>query len=216
MRCEKCGTLVEGSNGRCPLCGAPMPVQAPVYPHRNERVRSYVVPFTVVYWLLAVIAVIITGVVSYFFANGTHYWAIVFVALMWLFFLFRHTILGLENYHHKILVNTVMGLLLFAVCGFALGQENLFIAWVIPIFYVFTWVLDGALALVSISKARRYILSLWWHGLLAVAIFVLCFSLELYWLPSVICGGVGIILSLLITVMRPREVWSQIKSAMDM
>jgi len=216
MRCEKCGTRIEGSNGRCPLCGAPMPVQAPVYPHRNERVRSYVVPFTVIYWLLAVIAVIITGVVSYFYAYGMHYWAVVFVALLWLYFIFRHTVLGLENHHHKILVNTVLGLMLFAVIGFALGQEALFIAWVIPIFYLATWVLDGVVALLSITKASRYILSLWWHGLLAVAIFALCFSLHLYWLPSVICGGTGIVLSLVITILRPREVWSQIKSAMDM
>lgn len=216
MRCEKCGTLIEGSNGRCPLCGAPMPAQTPVYPHRNERVRSYVVPFTVVYWLLTIIATILTGVLCYVYGQTKHYWAVGFVALFWLYFILRHTILGLENHHYKILVNTVMGLLFFAVTGFALGREPVFIAWVMPIFYLATWVLDGVFALSSIGKARRYVLSLWWHGLLAVAIFALCFSLKLYWLPSVICGGVGLVLSVVITVLRPREVWSQIKSAMDM
>ena len=215
MRCEHCGTLIEGSNGRCPLCGAPTSVQAPVYPHRNERVRSYVVPFTVVYWLLSLIATIISGVLCYFFSEGLHYWAVVFLALLWLYFILRHTILGLENYHYKILVNTVMGLLLFTVTGFALRLEAVFITWVIPVFYLATWVLDGILALSSMRKARRYILNLWWHGLLAVAIFGLCFSLKLYWVPSVVCGGTGLLLSLVITVLRPREVWSQIKSALD-
>lgn len=216
MRCEKCGTLIEGSNGKCPLCGAPTPVQVPVYPARNTRLKRYVVPFTVVYWLLAAIATIIAVVMVYVYGGGRRYWVIVPVALAWLYFIFRHTVLGLENTHHKILVNTVMGLVLFVVIGFTLHLEEIFIGWVSPIFYAASWMLSGALALVSIQKAGRYILSLWWQGLLAVAIFVLCFALHLYWVPSVVSGGAGLLLCLVITILRPREVWSQIKSAMDM
>ena len=215
MRCSKCGTLIEGSNGRCPLCGAPTVAQVPVYPRRNTRVHNYVVPFTLFYWLAATLAVIVSGILCYLYAEGQHYWAIVLVALIWLYFILRRTILGLENLHYKILLNTVMGLILFAVVGFTTHKETVLIGWVMPIFYVSTWVLNGALALLSVQKASRYILSLWWQGLLAVAIFALCFSLHLFWLPSVICGGVGLVLCLVITILRPREVWSQIKSAMD-
>lgn len=216
MRCRHCGTLVEGSNGTCPLCGAPLTPQTPVYPARNARSRSYVVPFTVVYWLVALSATVVAVALCAVFSPERHYWAILLLALIWLYFILRHIVLGIENYHHKILVNTVMGVLMLALIGYILHREDIFIGWVIPIFYSASWVLNGALALGSIQKARRYILSLWWQGLLSVAIFALCFALHLYWVPSVVCGGIGLLLCLVITLLRPREVLSQIKSAWDM
>jgi hypothetical protein len=215
MRCSKCGTLIEGSNGACPLCGAPTVVQAPVYPHRNARLRRYVVPFTVIYWLLALLATVIVATLGYFYEGVRHHWAIVLVALSWVYLILRRTVLGLENLHYKVLINTIMGLMLIAVIGFVLHREDVLIGWVMPIFYAASWALGGAIALSSLQKNSRYILGLWWQGLLAVAIFALCFSLKLYWVPSVVCGGIGLLLCLVITLTHPREVWSQIKSALD-
>jgi len=216
MRCSHCGTLIEGSNGACPLCGAPMPAQTPVYPARNARMRNYVVPFTVVYWLIALLSTVVTGAVCAIYLPGKHYWAIEALSFLWLYFMLRHTVLGIENHHYKVLINTILGLLLFAVVGFVLHREDIFVGWVMPIFYMLSWLLNGALALGSMQKARRYILSLWWQGLLAVAIFVLCFALHLYYVPSVVCGSVGLALCVVITCLRPREVLSQIRSAWDM
>lgn len=216
MRCNKCGTLVEGSNGTCPLCGAPMAVQKPVYAPRKPKVSNYVVPFTVVFWIVALAATVVAGSLCVVFWNGVHYWAIVLTGCLWLYSLLRHTILGIENLHYKILINTIIGLTLLAVIGFVLHREDVLMGWVIPFFYLASCVLDGVVALTSISRARRFMLSLWWQGLLAVAIFAFCFSMHLYWWPSVICGGVGLLLSLVITVSHPREVWAQIKRAVDM
>ena len=38
MRCEHCHTLVEGSNGTCPLCGAPLEKSESVFPPRKANV----------------------------------------------------------------------------------------------------------------------------------------------------------------------------------
>ena len=215
MRCSHCGTLIEGSNGACPLCGAPLAVQVPVYPHRNARVRSYVVPFTIVYWLVAVAITVVSLGVCLVYSPDRHYWAIVFISFLWLYFTLRHMVLAIENYHYKILVHTVLGLLMLAIIGYVLHREDILVGWVMPIFYAANWILNGALALGSMKRASRYILSLWWQGLLAAVLIVLCFILQIYWLPSVICGSVGLALCLVITLLRPREVWSQIKSALD-
>lgn len=216
MRCEHCGTLVEGSNGTCPLCGAPLVAQAPVFPPRQASVKRYVVPFTVIYWIVALALTVVSGALCAVYATGRHYWAIAFMGLFWLYCVLRHTILGIENWHYKILSHTWIGLACFIVAGFVLKREDVLIAWVIPLFYLANLILDCAVALYSMRRARLHLLSLWWQGLLAVAIYALCFGLRLYLWPSVVCGGLGLATCLIITLTHPREVWAQIKRAFDM
>lgn len=214
MRCEHCGTLVEGSNGTCPLCGAPLAAQAPCFPPRQGRAHSIIVPFTALYWLVALLAMVAGGVCNAVFAPQVHYWAIGLAGVWYVYGLLRHTLLGAENWHHRLLRQTVYGLLLLVVVGLVVGAEVVF-CWVMPIYYLACWVVNGAVALLEPRKANRYILSLWAQGLLAVAIIVLCVAQHLFWIPAVVCGGIGLVLCLVITLAHPREVWSQLKRTLD-
>lgn len=214
MRCEHCGTLVQGSNGTCPLCGSPLPTQSPLFPPRKAKVRRSIVPFTEVFLSITVVATVVLGIVNAFFHPDIHYWAIGLMGMWYIYITLRRTVLGLENRHYKLLGQTMSILVfLYTVAG-VLRAPNV-VVWAVPLFYAATCLFNGILALTAIGRANRYLLSLWMQNLLGGVIVVVCLALRLYWLPSVVCGGFGLVVCLVLTCLRPRELWHQIKRTLD-
>ena len=214
MRCEKCGTLIEGSNGTCPLCGAPLAKEEEVFAPRRAKVSRVIVPFTEVYFSLTIVATVVIGIINYFYRNDLQYWLIGLMGAWYIYFTLRRTILGLENTHYKILGQSITILIFLYTVAAVLHAQAIFV-WAIPAFYGATWLVGGIFALVKPNRALRHLSSLWAQNLLGAGIVIACFAMHLYWVPSVVAGGLGIVLGLVLTILRPRELWSQIKRTLD-
>ena len=214
MRCEHCGTLVEGSNGTCPLCGSPLPTQNPVFPPRKAKVRRSIVPFTEVFLSVTVVATVVLGIVNAYFKPHIQYWAIGLMGMWYVYVTLRRTILGLENRHYKLLGQTIAILVLLYTVAGVLPSPDVVI-WAVPLFFATACLVNAILALSALGRANRYLLCLWSQSLVGGIVVVVCFVLRLYWLPTVICGGFGLAMCLLITCLRPRELWHQIKRTLD-
>lgn len=165
MRCSHCGTQIEGSNGTCPLCGAPMDKQHAAFPPRKAKVSRVIVPFTEVYFSIAIVATVVLGIVNYFFRPEIQYWLIGVVAAWYGYITLRRTILGLENTHYKILGQTITLLLLLYTIA-AVLHSDLVVEWIIPIFYGVIWLTNVVFALASPHRALRFFASFWAQNLL--------------------------------------------------
>lgn len=214
MRCEHCHTLVEGSNGTCPLCGAPLAKETSVFPPRKGQVRRVIVPFSQIYLSLTVLFTIAIGIINAFVHPQTHYWAIALMAAWYLYVTLRRTVLGLENSHYKMLVQ-IVAILVFLYTVALVFHTDAIIIWAIPAFYLAAWIVNAVIALASPKRANRYLLSLWLGNLLGGVNVVVCLSMHLYWVPAVVSGGVGLVGCVVLTCIRPKELWSQIKRTLD-
>lgn len=214
MRCSQCGAQIEGNNGTCPLCGAPMQAQAPCYPPRKAKVRRTIVPFTDIYLSVTVLATIALGIINAFYRPETHYWAIGLMAAWYLYITLRRTILGMENTHYKIMGQTVTLLVLLGTTGLVLHAPVVF-EWVIPLVYGVAWIIGGIVACIAPTRTNRHLLSLWFQSLLGGVDVIICLSLGYYWVPAVVAGGLALALCVVLTAIRPRELWNQIKRTFD-
>lgn len=214
MRCDRCGAKIDGSNGTCPLCGAPCMPQAPQFPSRKPKVSRYMVPFTLFYLVAAVIATVVLAVINGLYAPKVHYWAIAVFALWFVYFTLRRTVLGEENIYYKMLGQTTAILILLAVIAEVLQQWIIY-EWVMPVFYAACWLCDSIVSLCSLRRSRQYLSSLWLLNWLTIPLLINCFVRHLPWIPTVVSCGGGLVALLVLSCVRPKELWDQLRRTFD-
>ena len=214
MRCSHCGTLYEYANGTCPLCGAPCEVQPTVHPPRVKKVHHYIVPFSAVYFGIALAVTLVLGIINAIYVPQVHFWAIVVASLWYVYFTLRRTVLGTESLYFKILGQSITLLFMLLVIAEVM-QAWVIYEWVMPIFWLVGTVIATTFGLISPQKARRHLASLFFQSLLSAAILLACLARELFWIPATVCGALGLVSCVTILFTSPREFWSQIRRTFD-
>ncbi|MBO4534674.1 MAG: hypothetical protein J5755_01910 [Clostridia bacterium] len=214
MRCNHCGTLIEGAQDTCPLCGAPVTPQAPVYPPRKERVKHYIVPFSNVYFFVALALTVVFVTLNVVLDPTVHYWLLAIVGLWYIYFSLRHSILGIENVYYKMRAQSVAMLIVLGVCGWVFHSDVLFV-WVMPALYAAVWAGGVLVAILRPRIFRGFVLSLWTQSLLGAILPVLCWSMHLPFIPAVAVAALQLLTALVITVVCPKEVAGQLKREWD-
>lgn len=214
MRCDRCGTLVEGSQGTCPLCGAPLVPQAPVYPPRKDRVKHYIVPFTNVYLCVALALTIVFVTLNVVLDPSIHYWLLAVVGLWYIYFSLRHSILGIENIYYKMRAQSVAMLIVLGVCGWVFHSDVLFV-WVMPALYASVWAGSVLLAFLRPRIFRQFVLSFWTQSLLGCILPVLCWARHVDFYPAVAVAGLQLLTAVVISIAHPKEMGSQLAREFD-
>lgn len=209
MRCEHCGTLMEGSNGTCPLCGATCRVQTPIHPPRAHKLRRYLVPFSQAYIITCVIVGIFLIVYNALFMKGHHYWMVPCMSMTYVYFTIRYTVLGPDNSFAKLLSQNIAVLILLGVIAWVFDIKAIH-EWAIPFAYGTIALATLVVAIVRSKTATKFLLSIVVHGLLAVALLLNVIIRGLNWVPACVCAAVGMTVSIVIICLRPQEVKQQL------
>ena len=214
MRCKVCGTKIEGSMGVCPLCGAPASPQTPVYPPRKVKARTYIVPFTKVYLFVALALSVVLVTLNVVYTPQVHYWLLLLVGLWYLYFSLRHSILGIENVYYKLWAQSVAMLVVLGVCGWVLDFNEIFV-WGMPALYALVWLAAVIVTVVRPHISKQFVVSLWAQSMLGAVLPLLCWAFHVMYIPALSVAGLQLLTGIIITIVHPKEVWSQLVREFD-
>ena len=214
MRCSHCGTLIEGAQGTCPLCGAPVTPQAPVHPPRRDHAKRYIVPFTNVYLFVALALTAVFATLNGVFAPEVHYWLLAIVGLWYIYFTLRHSILATENVYYKMWTQSIALLILAGVCGWVLDIDVMFV-WVLPAVYGALWLATVIVTAVRPGISKQYVIAIWGQGMLGIVMPVLCWVRHLPFVFAVVMAGLQLLTVVVVTIIHPKEIANQLARQFD-
>jgi len=216
MACERCGIKIVCKTDVCPLCHAQISGKENValaFPKEKKRRPMRDIPFTKLYFFIALAILLITGILTITLPLNGAYWIITAGALIYLYYCIRITVLSFRHFNMKIFGQTAALTALGIVLEGATGVNLHIFEAVLPIIYIIAILVVFINIMLNINNARIYLVSFMFIAILGIVPLIAYFFKRFIFWPSItvaIVSAITLILLLIIARKKLTEEFNRI------
>lgn len=209
MVCDKCGCKIKGEPAKCPLCDNVFNEEKTVV-KKPKRVSTYKKPFTLIYFLTTVaLACLVFVTCEILDWNRTAFWCSVY-ALFPLYYIVRHTILGMRNPASKItglsFIIALFNIALLETSEIYSGYYYMFTTYQVVMF-----VITAILILSDFKAYYPYISCFLNYAVISWIPFVFSYLRYTKFIYPLVVAIIENIFTLYFVIRYPKEIWNQVK-----
>lgn len=210
MVCKNCGANLKGTPHRCPLCDFKFEEGEKTPQKRKRGSRVYKNPFTPIYIFTLLVVVVALVIARVFSKLDDSIWFTVLVSGITLYFFLRHTILGVRNLLSKTTYLSIaiclLMIILFETFDYKIGYALIY-----PLIQVAIFGVSFVMLFAQFKVFKPYASGLLTQALLSIVPLVISLvAKESYVFPLVV-ASLETLSAICLTILFPKEIWSQIK-----
>ena len=211
VRCDSCNTLIEGKTDVCPLCGAKIENDgALAYAERKKRAGKYNVSFSLYYLLFSSLVTLACSVINLYIHASYQWWITSAISAALIYFLIRHTVLGVRNLASKIVLASIFGIsFVYGVCAIFNYETGL--VYVVTSFAAAFCLCVYVYVFATFKYSRAHIISLFFAGFSCAIPFFICLTYGIIALYPSLVAGIGVTLSVASSMVFAKETAVELK-----
>lgn len=160
MRCEKCNVEIGCKADVCPLCHTPVKSDGEVAFPTPATKRIIIEKLKFAYIIVAIIVNIITVTLNFVLDRNTLWCFPVLISFIYVYYFISVTVVAKRGLHKRILGQTLMLTVVFAVIKLAIGGNHwIFITW-LPAVYIISDIIMLIFVFKKKQESSKYIATL--------------------------------------------------------